>query len=83
MVSHPSTNRARRGVTLIETNTLPLSQATTSSIGAWKEAYTKLHVLLLLLLFILIYALTLLVGHQEEHPACKNLSDEVLEWLSV
>ena len=22
-------------------------------------------------------------GHQEEHPACKNLSDEVLVWLSV
>jgi len=28
-------------------------------------------------------ALTLLVGHQEEHPACKKLSDEVLAWLSV
>jgi len=27
--------------------------------------------------------LTLLVGHQEEHPACKKLSDEVLAWLSV
>ena len=27
-------------------------------------------------------ALTLLVGCQEEHPACKNLSDEVLAWLS-
>jgi len=27
-------------------------------------------------------ALTLLVGHQEEHLACKNLSDEVLIWLS-
>ena len=24
-----------------------------------------------------------LVGHQEEHPACKNLNDEVLLWLSV
>jgi len=23
------------------------------------------------------------VGRQEEHPACKNLSDEVLVWLSV
>jgi len=23
-------------------------------------------------------ALTLLVGHQEEHPACKKLSDEVV-----
>jgi len=27
--------------------------------------------------------LTLLVGHQKEHPACKKLSDEVLTWLSV
>ena len=27
--------------------------------------------------------LTLLVGHQEEHPACKKLSDGVLVWLSV
>jgi len=28
-------------------------------------------------------ALMLLVGHEEEHPACKKLSDEVLAWLSV
>jgi len=28
-------------------------------------------------------ALTLLVGHQQEHPACKKLSDQVLAWLSV
>ena len=28
-------------------------------------------------------ALTLLVGRQEEHPACKQLRDEVLVWLSV
>ena len=28
-------------------------------------------------------ALTLLVWHQEEHPACKKLSVEVLVWLSV
>ena len=34
--------------------------------------------------FVAFSALTLLVGHQEEHPACKNwLSDEVLAWLSV
>jgi len=25
-------------------------------------------------------ALTLLVGHQEAHPACKKVSDEVLVW---
>jgi len=24
-----------------------------------------------------------LVGHQERHPACENLSDEMLAWLSV
>ena len=28
-------------------------------------------------------ALMLLAGRQEEHPACKMLSDEVLAWLSV
>jgi len=28
-------------------------------------------------------ALTLFGGHQEEHLACKNLSDEVLAWLPV
>jgi len=28
-------------------------------------------------------ALMLLVGQQEEHPACKNLSGGVLAWLSV
>jgi len=28
-------------------------------------------------------ALALLVGRQEEHPVCKNLSDKVLAWLSV
>jgi len=28
-------------------------------------------------------ALTMLVGQQEGHPACKKLSGGVLEWLSV
>jgi len=28
-------------------------------------------------------ALTLLVGRQEGHPACKNLSGGVLAWLSI
>jgi len=28
-------------------------------------------------------ALTLLVGRQEGHPACKKLSGEVLAWLSA
>ena len=28
-------------------------------------------------------AFTLLIGRHEEHPDCKNLSDEVLAWLPV
>ena len=28
-------------------------------------------------------ALTLFVGRQEEHPACRKLSGGVLAWLSV
>jgi len=27
--------------------------------------------------------LTLLIGHQEEHPACKKLRNEMLKWISV
>jgi len=34
-------------------------------------------------LFCAISALTLLVGRQEGHPACKKLSGGVLAWLSV
>jgi len=34
------------------------------------------------MLYLAFSALTLLVGHQEEHLACKN-SDEMLAWLSV
>jgi len=29
------------------------------------------------------HALALLVGRQEEHPACKKTTDELLAWLSV
>ena len=35
------------------------------------------------MLFCAFSASILLAGHQEEHPACKKLSDEVLVWLSV
>jgi len=28
-------------------------------------------------------ALTLLVGHQEEYPACKKMNDKMLAWLSA
>jgi len=34
-------------------------------------------------IFLFVSALTVLVGRQEGHPACKKLSDEVLVWLSV
>jgi len=34
-------------------------------------------------LLIAFSALTLLVGRQEEHPACEKSSDELLAWLSV
>ena len=34
------------------------------------------------MLFVAFGALTLLVGCQEEHPTRKNLSGEVLAWLS-
>ena len=33
--------------------------------------------------FVALSALTLLVGWQEGHPACKKQSGEVLAWLSV
>jgi len=36
-----------------------------------------------ILRFIAFSALTLLVGRQEGHPACKKLSGGVLAWLSV
>jgi len=34
-------------------------------------------------IFIYVTPLILLFGHQEEHPVCKKLSDEVLAWSSV
>jgi len=32
---------------------------------------------------VVVVALTLLVGWQEGHPACKKWSDGVLSWLSI
>ena len=43
-------------------------------------AYRRVYDLRHLLAF---SALTLLVGRQEGHPACKKLSGGVLSWLSV
>jgi len=34
-------------------------------------------------MYVAFSALTLLVGRQEGHPACKKLSGGVLAWLSV
>ena len=52
-----------------------------------QTAVKWLLLLLLLLLFVFVQgafsALTLLVGRQEGHPACKKLSVGVLAWLSV
>jgi len=39
---------------------------------------------IILLFYVIVHsALTLLVGRQEEHPACKKQSGGVLVWLSV
>jgi len=37
----------------------------------------------MLVVYFAFSALTLLVGHQDEDPACKKLTDEVLMWLSA
>ena len=48
------------------------------------ELSTALHDWILCRFFVISFsALTLLVGRQEGHLARKNLSDEVLAWLSV
>ena len=44
----------------------------------------KLMMIIIIIAYIFAFsALTLLVGRQEGHPACKKLSREVLAWLSV
>jgi len=53
------------------TNTQFLQSGCTSSAKALEAFYR------------VVYALTLLVGRQEGHPACKKLSGGVLAWLSV
>jgi len=45
-------------------------------------SYIKQYRVSLLLCFAF-SALTLLTEYQEGHPTCKNLSDDVLAWLSV
>ena len=43
----------------------------------------RIYLVKLVKTFIAFSALTLLVGWQEGHPACKKLSGGVLAWLSV
>ena len=50
-----------------------------SSSGPW----TLIIVLCVPVEYVSFSALTLLVGRQEGHPACKKLSGGVLAWLSV
>jgi len=47
------------------------------------EGFFKITVASYIFLLLILSALTLLVGRQEEHPACKKLSGGVLAWLSV
>jgi len=47
------------------------------------ENFCCLFTVLLFYSFCAFSALTLLVGQQEGHPACKKMSGEVLAWLSV
>ena len=48
-----------------------------------EELHDMMFILQSVLISIAFAALTLFVGRQEELPACKRLSDEVLAWLSV
>jgi len=54
----------------------------TNNAAGMSASYSCCYVVLLLLL-LPFSALTLLVGQQEGHPACKKLSGGVLAWLSV
>jgi len=47
------------------------------------HAAGKKHLIHLVSYVLAVSALTLLVGRQEGHPACKKLSGGVLAWLSV
>jgi len=62
---------------------LPPNQQRQSTEGKWVKY--KLFVIYLYISFLVsaFSALTLLVGWQEGHPACKKQSSGVLVWLSV
>jgi len=54
-----------------------------STVGCIVLAYILSDVCTFIFLHFAFSALTLLVGRQEGHPACKKLSGGVLAWLSV
>ena len=51
--------------------------------GALFIYFYKWYLFIYLFIICAFSALTLLVGRQEEHPACKKQSGGVLAWLSV
>jgi len=53
------------------------------SLGNKSHHHCVMHLLHDIILSCALGALTLLVGRQEKHLASKQLSDEVLVWLSV
>ena len=74
-------------VRVVSTSNLP-SQSAYHSVSCQyvvrRHQFTICHVLPCIFPSVCAFsALTLLVGRQEGHPACKKLSDEVLVWLSV
>ena len=79
---HQHTHRRTDG----QTDIVPLRRRSPPEAGSVnKQASDKSLLLKLLTRQVLMAfgALSLLVGRQEGHPACKKLSDGVLAWLSV
>ena len=63
-----------------------LSSSVYSTIPSHRSASDGWYLIPALIFFVIIWwlsALTLLVGWQEGHPACKKLSGGLLAWLSV
>jgi len=55
----------------------------TEKLTTCKTAFSYIYICTSYGIFMAFSALTLLVGWQEGHPACKNLSGGVLAWLSI
>ena len=63
--------------------TAAIHQCSPLSLWHLDRLYHHVEFILLYCCLIAFSALTLLVGRQEGHPACKKLSGGVLAWLSV